>query len=144
VDRLRPIPFRIQEILLGLRKQQLRRITIFACETAVQGASLHESFVDVALKKVGLGELDLELSQNLQKLVDALDAVYFNRQELQEAGEGSESQVLEAFSKARAANAVLAGLNTNTQVAAAEATYEAYHALGGSEVFLDQIALHAR
>ncbi len=63
---------------------------------------------------------------------------------MQERGEISEIQVMKAFHLARAANAVLSGLNDNAQIAASEAVYEAYHALEDGESFLLLLALQIK
>lgn len=144
MDDLRPVQFRIQDILVGLDADQLRHIAFVASEAAVQGTALEDPIVLAGLQKLYTGSVDLTLRQALQQLVSVLDEAYFDAQDLQEKGQASERRVMEAFFRARAANAVLAGLSDDAQIAASDAVYEAYHALGNDENFLTGIASQAR
>lgn len=65
----------------------------------------------------------------LAALVDELDTAAFDAQDRLDAGTGTDTDYADAFGKARAATALLAAFDTDPATAAADAVYEAYHAV---------------
>jgi hypothetical protein len=119
---------------------QPRRIAVLACETALRAnhnlpKPVSEAVAVLARGNPGrIGKARLELRAVIQQL----DARYLA--EYERSGQNTPA-VLAAFSRARAANAVLAALDPNPSEAAPEAVYEAHAALPHQEAaaFLDRL-----
>lgn len=111
VHRLRKLPH-----------SQQRRVALAAADWALRANHLSESDLGEAVRNINKdGASSPEIELKLQKLVEKLDAEYFDAQE---AG-ASEAEFIQIFSKARAVSALLLAGGADIFVAAAEAIYEA-------------------
>ncbi len=127
---------------------QPRRVAVLACETALRANRNLPKPVSDALDALTHGNQGriARARRQLRPIIQELDAVYLA--EYERSGEHNTPAVLAAFSRARAANAVLAALEPDLTSAAPEAVYEAHAALPDEQAaeFLDRIrrAVHVR
>lgn len=108
---------------------QPRRIAVLACETALRVTHNLPRRVNEAVSALVRGNPSRmeKVRLELRAIIRELDALYLA--EYERNGEQNTPAVLEAFSRARAANAVLLALDPDASVAAPEAVYEAHAAL---------------
>lgn len=117
-----------------------RRIAAVAAEQAVEGAEVDDERVAVAVGRLRTGDADPAVRDELRKAVEELDERGFDLADtLDYKGHGDNAAAYgKVFSQARAANAVLAALDRNTETAALEALYEAIAALDGDLTKLER------
>lgn len=114
-----------------------RRAVLAACRLAVERTGLTDATVAVGLAALEEGRYgDVAERPALLRTVAALDDTAWQAERRADEG-GSAQERDEAFARARAASAVAAALHVDAERAAAEALYEAHHAL------LDPAALRA-
>lgn len=112
---------------------QPRRIALLACEIAVRANRDLPKQVASAVAALARGRhpgID-KARLALRPVIHELDATYLA--EYERSGERNTPAVLAAFSRARAANAVLAALDPDAAAAAPEAIYEAHAALSDED-----------
>jgi hypothetical protein len=111
-----------------------RRYASACARYALDTTSLRNATLDEAVIQAGtLGSAAMtskidQLRQSVERLVEQLDAAAFDAQDALDAGKGPREAYDTAFSRARAATAVLRSLDATPFTAAAEACYEAFHA----------------
>jgi hypothetical protein len=124
--RLDILPGNLSEQITKATDEQKRAICLAACKLAVQRTGASEQLVEAALRSLEQGRYENgSVTAGLKRLVDDLDARYFDAQELYRAGKGTKEAYLALFQKARAVNAVLFAFNKDPLIAACESLYEA-------------------
>jgi len=111
--RLDTLPDNLAEQIATTTDEQKRAICLAACKLAVERTGVSGQLVEVALRSLETGRNnDASVIAELKRLVDDLDAKYFDAEQLYEAGKGTKEAYLALFQKARAANAVLFAFTT--------------------------------
>jgi hypothetical protein len=142
-EALHPRDAEIVALVNGARARA-RQVALFAVKQALDRHAISDEFVR---KAIGALERDdpsaVELRPALLSLVESLDAAYWT---LTEEDNRSGDAMREAFSRARAANSVLAALQEDACEAALDAIYEAHASLEDSEaaVFLEKVKMLLR
>jgi hypothetical protein len=120
-------------------ESELRGLAWATARAVVKRTGLSNPLIDHALQR---GLPDAQLQAQVQALVEKLDDDYFALkeplEERKDAGK-TDPQVILAFSRARAANAVAAALGDDAQEAAALATYKALSATDDSQYLIDAL-----
>jgi len=107
---------------------QQRRAALSACEFALAKSGLEHPLVDEAMAALRDGRpVSPAQRENLQRLVDELDARSDGLRETAEEAGTSEEEADAFFSQARAAQAVCFATGDDALEAAVEAVYEAKH-----------------
>jgi hypothetical protein len=113
---------------------QLRRISSSIVHAVVERSGLTDPLVAEALRHLSSSSFSHpDLQARAQSLAEQLDLRYFDLQDLCESGKVAKAQVLEAFSKARAATALASAFGDVAPSAAAEVAYEAVCAFDDSD-----------
>ena len=106
-----------------------RRAVLAACRLAVARTGVTDDAVAAVLVALAEGRYgEVPERAELLRTVAALDDAAWQAEEQADAG-GSARERDEAFARARAASSVAAALHLDAERAAAEALYEAHHAL---------------
>lgn len=137
-EALQPRDREIVALVDGARGRA-RRVALFAAEQALDRHGIADECVRKALATLRRDDsVAPELRSALGELVDSLDAVYWN---LSEKDGESGHATLDAFSRARAANALLSALQEDACEAAVDAIYEAHASLDDHQAqrFLERV-----
>jgi hypothetical protein len=128
-NRLELIAPDLSARLFKATEQERRQAALLACEFALSRNPVDSTVIrqGMATLRAG-GSGDATLRKALQELTEKLDAEYFDLQEAADRGQTDSGSFLNAFRRARAANAVLSALNRNSLEAATESIYEAHAA----------------
>ena len=103
-----------------------RKAALAACRFALDRNSLNDPILDGAFRELeGRRQPTALTRMTLEKLVQSLDEEYFELEEATKAGRAPAEQYLEAFRKARTANALYCALSFDSLGAATESIYEA-------------------
>jgi hypothetical protein len=118
-----------------------RRATLAACELAVDLNDLrHQTVVVDALRALAEGASgNTSEHAAVNQLVERLDETAWSIQERVEANQVAQEEYLTAFKQARAVAAVAFAFASNSETAALEAMYEAYHATQDVSRLWDQV-----
>ena len=123
------LPEELAQTMLGCNVVQLRRGATRAARLAMAKVGLVDPRVDVALAALDSWRTGEGPARDaIGRLVGELDAAAAAARERDEAAEFER-----AFRQARSANALWSALDADPTVAAADAAYEAYAALGDWE-----------
>jgi hypothetical protein len=111
-----------------------RQAAIFAAQAALSSVSVSEEVVQQALHALAQSDMPTasHFRAELERLVQALDDVYWNLSDANSSQERPEVQL--AFSKARAVNSLASALGPGSVDAVLDAVYEAQAALPEGEV----------
>jgi hypothetical protein len=124
--RLSTLDQEFYSVLLRLPDDQLRLLTLTACQFAVQKVGLKYPAIDIALQALtDRKPLDTSEATELGKLVMALDGTQKELNDRVTLGKTSALGGRIAKNQARAANAVFMATNADPLYAALEAIYEA-------------------
>jgi hypothetical protein len=103
-----------------------RRAARAACEYALARVALTHQTLEAGFRALGAARFgDRDTLAALEQLTEALDAEYFDLQERADASGDGQKAFLDAFKRARAANAVYFALKSDSLEAARESIYEA-------------------
>lgn len=126
MDRLETVSSEIYTKIINVSDQKKIEIIIAACEFAIKESKINHPLINKVMEYI---RNDRRISQveksSIEKLVANLDNEYFDLLESSEEGKSSTDEYIEAFSKARAASALLCAFNEDILTAAKEVVYEA-------------------
>jgi hypothetical protein len=126
MQRLEAIAPDLSRSLDCLSPRQTRQICAAVCSAAVRHVRLDEPIVNEALIALtNCNPLAPSLRDAAVALTERLDTTYFDLQDAADEGRATQTQVLDAFSRARAANAVAFALSGFDPSTAKEVIYEA-------------------
>jgi hypothetical protein len=121
--------------LQQLSARQLRHITYTICTLALERTGVRDPVIAAAMDIVKTGRYDdVSRREQLDILVERLDAQQWDLQDAVAAGHADEGAYLLAFAQARAAHAVYFALDADPFIAATEAIYEAQAAIDEIDV----------
>lgn len=138
--RLQTVAPELVRELSGAADNQRRAAAIAASRLAIERTAQPDSSVDNALHSLNLGRTG-EIPERLavRALMEELDYAAWDLQELVDAGQAEQHECLLAFAKARAVAAVEAAFEENSLAAAANAAYEAQHAIQDLDLLRDTV-----
>ena len=138
-EALHPRNSEIVALVNGARSSA-RRVALFAAQQALERHPIDDDAVKEALAALRRDDdvAATDARSALGDLVQSLDAVYLN---LSEKRGRADRATLDAFSRARAANALLSALQVDACRAALDAIYEAHASFeeGEAEQFLETV-----
>jgi hypothetical protein len=124
----------LRQVLDDASEPARRRAALTVSKLAVDRAGITDPRIGAALERLqGGGYGDSSERSAVQALTEELDEAAWNVQDRVEAGTADKADYVNAFARARAANAVWYALDRDPLEAAAEATYEASAAIGDPE-----------
>ena len=126
--RLSQISVELEEQLAFATKGQRLLASGKASEIALKRNGLKDAILDQAFESISKGTPSDDIRIELEKLVEEYDAVYFDLQDAHDRGDAEKPEVLRAFAKARAVNAVLYAIQFEKRKFAEETFYEAHAA----------------
>ena len=119
----------------------LRRVSSSIAHAVVERSGLRDPLITEALEYLKRSVASPpELRTRVQSLAERLDSHYFDLQDLSESGKATETELQNAFARARAATAVASALGDDASTAAAETAYEAVVAIESSEDYITGVA----
>lgn len=125
-DRLELISKDLSHQIEQATDKRRRIVSQAVCEYIIAKVTLNHQLIGESLHALKVGNWgDQELLSRMEVLVADLDDEYFNLQEKSDEGIIDEHVYLDAFQKARAANAVFFALKRDSLEAARESIYEA-------------------
>lgn len=128
-NRLELVAPDLASLIIRAEERTLRDAILAVCRAATEG--MDDPIIRQAMDALeGRKRRDKGLREKLKRLVEDLDEIQWNMREAMETGGLSEDTYLEAFSRARAANALYFALDPDPVNGALEAIYEAYAAMG--------------
>jgi len=125
-ERLQQIAPELLRVLHRTKPDQLRAIRVAVCSAVVQRVGLDEPTINEALRVLGSSSDALPaLRSAVEARVEQLDLDYFELQAAEDDGRATGDEVLNAFSRARAAAAVAIAIRGNDAETTGESVYEA-------------------
>lgn len=122
----------VESRLAALSNRDCAMAIVAVCRAAIRCAGFDHPVLGIALATLERGEaVANDLRSQIAGLVEFADRTYFENKDRFEHGQIEERVYLESFRAARAANAVLFCIDAESPDAAAEAIYEAAHAMDG-------------
>lgn len=130
----------LTRIVENATEDQLRKMTLVACELACKENRLNHPLIEQALTALRSGVYGNQvLKEQVEKLTEELDETQWDIQDKVEQGSADQDEYTIAFQRARAASAIYSALDDDPLEAAINALYEVNFSLGDDKERLKKL-----